>query len=157
VGEPAAAVPSEQGKNRETADYAVGKGKPPPETRFGKGESGNPSGRPKGIARLTRELFGGNLDETIVQFWAGVMAGGALPDGRKPTVKESLEASKLLANYGWGKPAEFVPIEDADPLGLSDATARSMTETLYKRADELAARRRKREADQAEREADAGG
>jgi hypothetical protein len=147
-----AATPSE---NRRKTDGKFGEGNTVG-AQFTKGQSGNPGGRPKGIARLTRELFGGELDETIVQFWAGVMAGGTLPDGRKPTVKESLEASKLLANYGWGKPAEFVPIEDGDPLGLADTTAKSMTEALFEQADEVAQRRRKREAEQAEREA-AGG
>ena len=120
---------------------SVGYGSPPVEHQFRKGESGNPGGRPKGIARLTRELFDGEMDETIVRFWASVMSGGPLPDGRTPTVRESLEASKLLANYGWGKPAEYVPIEDANPLRLSDE--RTNMEELFHRMDQMAARRRK--------------
>jgi hypothetical protein len=41
--------------NRDS-DYPVGYGKPPPHTRFKKGESGNPTGRPKGSKNLTTLL-----------------------------------------------------------------------------------------------------
>jgi hypothetical protein len=36
----------------DTADYATGYGKPPLHTRFSKGRSGNPAGRPPNSARL---------------------------------------------------------------------------------------------------------
>ena len=39
------------------AEYDVGYGKPPRETRFRKGQSGNPQGRPPGIKNLKTDLF----------------------------------------------------------------------------------------------------
>jgi hypothetical protein len=39
-------------------------------------------------------------------------------------MSERLEASRLLADRGWGKAADFKPIEDEDPLGLSEARVR---------------------------------
>ena len=36
---------------------------------------------------------------------------------------DRLEASKLLADRGWGKAAAFAEVEAADPLGLEDAYA----------------------------------
>jgi hypothetical protein len=46
-------------------DYAVGYGKPPGHTRFGKGRSGNPKGRPSGAKNLTT-LFHEALNETVI-------------------------------------------------------------------------------------------
>ncbi|NNL18619.1 MAG: hypothetical protein HKP37_07760 [Boseongicola sp.] len=37
-------------------DYTVGKGKPPKETQFKKGESANPNGRPKGSRNFNTDL-----------------------------------------------------------------------------------------------------
>jgi len=50
--------------NRDS-DYQVGYGKPPQHTRFKKGESGNPAGRPKGTKNLTT-LFEKELKQRVV-------------------------------------------------------------------------------------------
>ena len=46
-------------------DYEVGYGKPPRHTRFRKGQSGNPQGRPKGSQNLTT-LLSEALNEPVV-------------------------------------------------------------------------------------------
>jgi hypothetical protein len=46
------------------SNYTVGYGKPPRHTRFRKGQSGNPSGRPKGSRSLQDVVFKA-LNETV--------------------------------------------------------------------------------------------
>ena len=46
-------------------DYEVGYGKPPRETRFAKGQSGNPRGRPPGAKNL-KTLLSEALNEMVV-------------------------------------------------------------------------------------------
>ena len=45
-------------------DYAVGYGRPPRHTRFGKGHSGNPRGRPPGAKNL-KVLLSEALDQSV--------------------------------------------------------------------------------------------
>ena len=70
-------------------DYEVGYGKPPRHTRFAKGQSGNPRGRPKGsenAARLARRI----LDEKIV----------IRENGKRRTITRREAMLKQLANKG---------------------------------------------------------
>jgi hypothetical protein len=112
-----------------TAKRGRGPGRP-----FEKGNRANPGGRPKGLARLAREYT--DDGETLIRFWVAVKNGEPMPDGREPSLRDSLEASKLLAAYGYGKPAEYAPIEEADPLEIEvyrqpDATrARELAEIV---------------------------
>jgi hypothetical protein len=84
---------------------------------FVKGKSGNPGGRPKGLARSARELVGEN-GRALADFWFEVL------QDTDAKMADRLEASRLLADRGWGKAPSFMPIEEEDPLGLTGAHAR---------------------------------
>ncbi len=154
MGQPEQADPLAQ-SSTEAAKKVIGR-------PFQKGQSGNPSGRAKGIARQAREAMGEN-GELVINFWAGVVTGEVLtststidPKTGKildtvyemtpVTVADRIRVSQLLAERGFGKPAEFVPIEDDDPLGLADAEDASIAESLRNTVVELAERRRARDA-----------
>jgi hypothetical protein len=73
-------------------------------------------------------------EHELAGFWRSIM------DDPEARLDHRIEASKLLADRGWGKAADHKPIEDADPLGLDEARA-TLLEKLS-RVDELAARRK---------------
>ena len=82
--------------------------------RFPKGVSGNLGGRPQGLARATRELVGED-GMALAELWWNI--------ARDETRRDSdrLEASRLLADRGWGKSPAYAAIEEGDPLGLDAA------------------------------------
>lgn len=130
--------------------------------RFQAGQSGNPRGRPKGLARKVREITGDNDGETLALFFSAAMQG-KLPNPDYDTkktpeeqpgvpanvtvgVKERIEAAKYLADRGWGKPPQFAPLEDDDPLDFAEKEAEQIAAEFEARMDELAERRRARDA-----------
>ena len=75
---------------------------------FQPGQSGNPGGRPKGVARAFRDVLGGSPAEA---------AQGLLEIAR--TAKrdaDRIAAWRELLDRGWGKAPAFASIEGADPL-----------------------------------------
>jgi hypothetical protein len=78
-----------------------------------RGVSGNPGGRPQGLSRATRELVGED-GHKLAEFWYGIMQDETRRDS------DRLEASRLLADRGWGKAPTFAAIEEEDPLDLED-------------------------------------
>ena len=100
---------------------------PPLETRWKPGQSGNPNGRPKGIAARVRELV---KPDEIVE--------GLLKEARTATsARDRIAAWNALTDRGWGKAPAFAAVEGMDPLELDEVASE-----IQRIADDL---RRKRE------------
>jgi hypothetical protein len=121
-----------------------------PGRRFEKGNRANPGGRPTGLAASVRDVVD---QDVIARFWGAVLSGYITSNDpetqqtvyEKVSVGDRIAVSKVIAERGWGKPAEFVPIEDPDLLVLGVREDESIALSLRARADEIARRRRQRE------------
>lgn len=135
--------------NAETTEGGItGKG-------FVKGRSGNPAGRPKGLAAATREVLKVAVAEgedpalALARFWASVLGD------KDEKIQWRMQAADRLADRGWGKPPQYAPIEDDDPLDFSDAGTAELVESFDARIDEVSRKREEREARKAGAEPEA--
>jgi hypothetical protein len=102
---------------------------------FQPGQSGNPGGRPKGLAKAVRDASGG--DPTVLVEGLLEIARGEGLHGKPVRDADRIRAYELVFAYGWGKPPAFAPIEAADPLELDE-----VAQEIQRIADDLQAKRK---------------
>ena len=103
------AVSGQESAGAGSEPYRVGNCRPPLGTRFRKGQSGNPKGRPKG-ARNTATLLSEKLDEKV---------GVRTPDGRqKKMSKREIGVTKLVNRFAeTGDQKLFELVQRHEPAG----------------------------------------
>jgi hypothetical protein len=74
------------------------------------GQSGNPGGRPAGLARRIRE----HVSEDELIRWCLDCIEGVLRDGTRTDVADRRWAVNWLGERGWGKPAPLVTVDDEE-------------------------------------------
>ena len=130
----------------------VGDGSPPVENQFQPGRSGNPGGRPKGLARKVREVIG-NDGDALVGLWSAVLDGYIVsrhPETgevvyKEVSVPDRIAVSRLLAERGWGKAPAHMPVENdaerAERTMRESEDQKKAWEDFERELNELSARR----------------
>ena len=96
------------------------------------GQSGNPGGRPKGVAKTVREVCGGSP-----LILAQVLLEIALDP--KARDRDRIAAAREILDRGWGKAVGYADIEGADPLGHDEITREIKAIAEQLRAERVAA------------------
>jgi hypothetical protein len=99
------------------------------------GQSGNPRGRPKGIAKTVRERYAGSPLELVERLDA-ISRGEC--DGETVRPADRVQATRALLEHGWGKAASFAAIEGADPLEQDEVAAEIRSIAAQLEADRAA-------------------
>jgi hypothetical protein len=97
---------------------------------FPKGTSGNPGGRPRGLAAYVRENTdgGGEMVELMVSILRGDVIGGQVP-----RIRDRMDAATWLADRAFGKAIAQVETKSLNvDMGLSEISTEELLELLHK-------------------------
>ena len=96
---------------------------------FPKGVSGNPGGRPRGLAAYVRENTNGG--DEIVQLVVTIMRGDVI-GGQVPRIRDRMDAAPWLADRAFGKAVAQVETKSLNvDMGLSDISTEELLELLH--------------------------
>jgi hypothetical protein len=97
---------------------------------FPKGVSGNPGGRPTGLAAYVRANTDGG--EEIVELMVSVMRGDVI-SGQVPKIKDRMDAASWLADRAFGKPVAQLETKSVNvDMSLSEISTGELLEVLYR-------------------------
>ena len=97
---------------------------------FPKGVSGNPGGRPRGLAAYVRENTDGG--EEIIELMVSVMRGDVI-GGQVPRIRDRMDAATWLADRAFGKAVAQVETKSLNvDMGLNEISTEELLELLHK-------------------------
>ena len=97
---------------------------------FPKGMSGNPGGRPRGLAAYVRENTNGG--DEIVQLMVTIMRGDVI-GGQVPRIRDRMDAATWLADRAFGKAVAQVETKSLNvDMGLNEISTEELLELLHK-------------------------
>ena len=101
---------------------------------FPKGVSGNPGGRPRGLAAYVRESTGNGQE--MVDIMTSIMRGETI-DGILPRIRDRMDAASWLADRAFGKPTTQIAANIRSmnvDMTLSEMGTRELLELLHSTA-----------------------
>lgn len=96
---------------------------------FVPGQSGNPGGRPRALARMVREAVGEGAD--LIEFMAAVLKGDAKRLGvRVVSLRDRIHAAEWLTDRGYGKTIPVVDLPQEVPTPSANDVMRAIVDAM---------------------------